>query len=64
MWFFDVQRGVVAMTDIDGVSRILATSDGGHMWTTTYLAPPTLRMSASTTPSLALGIQLPRDRVT
>jgi Tol biopolymer transport system component/photosystem II stability/assembly factor-like uncharacterized protein len=36
MWFFDAQRGVVATTDIDGVSRILATGDGGRTWTTTY----------------------------
>lgn len=36
MWFFDVQRGVVAMTDIDGISRILTTSDGGDTWTTSY----------------------------
>jgi Tol biopolymer transport system component/photosystem II stability/assembly factor-like uncharacterized protein len=38
MWFFDVQRGVVATTDIDGVSRILTTSDGGRTWMTRYSA--------------------------
>jgi photosystem II stability/assembly factor-like uncharacterized protein len=39
MWFFDVERGVIAMTDIDGVSHILTTSDGGGTWTTRYSAP-------------------------